>query len=350
MINLFSLSSANLGFNGIKLPNKDLMMNNFIKHFSSILTLKNTSMSLVKVTSRFSPILLTTLQLTFMLTLMMITLPSFAIQADDTRQVADRKSTTNITNTKSIQSYSSGQITSSTNASQTDVLKHISKRVILGDSDQKLNKALNTTRDAVVTKKYQQVAKIASTNNTARNIATMPNINNTSRSFSDGNFAIYEGYSQLIEDIDGDGYYQTFSVTFDADLITGYTHDVAVVYAELYLSENGGPWVHYYSTDSFVIQGESSDDEFEVYSTLEQGFSTNQYDILIDLYEEGYPNIIASYSSDDSNSLYGLPLESSDYDVEYVEYYEEVYTHGGSYSLFSLCGIIILLVIRQFRR
>lgn len=304
-------------------------------------------MSLVKVTSRFSPILLTTLQLTFMLALMMITLPSFAVQADNTSEVTDQTSSNSITNTKSIQSYSSGQITSAAKVSKADVLKHIAQRVTLGDSDQKLNKALNTTRDTVVTQKYQQAAKIALTNNTARNIATIPSISNTSRSFSDGSFAIYKGYSQLIEDIDEDGYYQTFSVTFDADLITGYTHHVAVVYAELYLSKNGGPWVHYYSTDNFVIQGESSDDEFEVYSTLKQGFSTNQYDILIDLYEEGYPNIIASYSSDDSNSLYGLPLESSDYDIEY---YEEVHTHGGSYSLLSLCGIIMLLVIRQFRR
>jgi hypothetical protein len=333
-------------------------MNNFIKHFSSILTLKNTSMSLVKVTSRFSPILLTTLQLTFMLTLMMITLPIFAVQADDTSEVADRKSTTNITNTntntntesKSIQSYSSGQVTSSSKVSQADVLNHIAQRVILGDSDQKLNKALNTTRNAVITQKNQQAAKIASTNNTARNIATMPSISNTSRSFSNGSFAIYKGYSQLIKDVDADGYYQTFSVTFDADLITGYAHDKAVVYAELYLSKNGGPWVHYYSTDSFVIQGESTDDEFEVYSTLEQGFSTNQYDILIDLYEEGYPNIIASYSSNDSNSLYGLPLESSDYDVEYVEYYEEVHTHGGSYSMYGLLMMIITIVLRYFSR
>jgi hypothetical protein len=339
MINLFSLSSANLGFNGIKLPNKDLMMNNFIKHFSSILTLKNTSMSLVKVTSRFSPILLTTLQLTFMLTLMIITLPSFAIQADNGNELAD------ITKPKVIQSYSSGQmVNSAAKASQHNVLKHIKQRVILGDSDQKLNKVLNGTRNDVISKKHQQVSKI--TNRTARNITTRPGLNNTSRSFSDGNFAIYQGYSQLIEDIDEDGYYQTFSVTFDADLITGYANDEAVVYAELYLSENGGPWLHYYSTDNFIIHGESSDDEFEVYSTLEQGFNTNQYDILIDLYQEGYADIIASYSSDDSNSLYALPLESSDYDVEYLEYYQEVYTHGGSTSLIVLLIVGVFMLLR----
>ncbi len=313
---------------------KDLMMSNFIKQLT------------LKVTSRFSPIVLTTLQLTLMLTLMMITLPSFALKADNANKITNTASTADITNTKVIQSYSSGQVTSSTeSATQEQVLKDIKQRVLLGDSDQENNKALNTTRESMINQKYQQ----ARNRNVAKNIAAVPRLNQSSRSFSNGTFAIYEGYSQLIEDLDADGYFQTFSVTFDADLLTGNPHDEAVVYAELYLSENGGPWVHYYSTDNFVIHGESSDDEFEVYSTLEQGFSANHYDILIDLYEVRYPNIVASYSSDDSNSLYALPLESSDYDLEYVEYYSEVHTDGGSSSVIALMVMMIALSIRQFK-
>lgn len=316
---------------------KDLMMSNFIKQLT------------LKVTSRFSPILLTTLQLTLMLTLMMITLPSFALEADNANEIAGTASTTDttyITNTKVVQSYSSGQVASSIDsASQEQVLKDIKQRVLLGDSDQEKNKALNTTREDMIDQKQQQARK----RSTAKNIAAIPGLNQSSRSFSDGTFVIYEGYSQLIEDLDADGYFQTFSVTFDADLLTGNPHDEAVVYAELYLSENGGPWVHYYSTDNFVIHGESSDDEFEVYSTLEQGFSANHYDILIDLYEVGFPNIVASYSSDDSNSLYGLPLESSDYDLEYVEYYTEVHSDGGSSSVIILIIMMLALSIRQLR-
>ena len=310
------------------------MMNNFIKPLT------------LKITSRFSPILLTTLQLTLMLTVMMITLPSFAVEADNANEIANTVSTVEIKNTKVVQSYSSGQIASSTeSATQEQVLKDIKQRVLLGDSDQENNKALNTTRESMINHKYQQ----ARNRSVAKNIAAVPRLNQTSRSFSDGTFAIYEGYSQLIEDLDADGYFQTFSVTFDADLLTGNPHDEAVVYAELYLSEDGGPWVHYYSTDNFVIHGESSDDEFEVYSTLEQGFSSNHYDILIDLYEVGYPNIVASYSSDDSNSLYGLPLESSDYDLEYVEYYTEVHSDGGSSSVIILIIMMIALSIRQIK-
>ncbi len=328
-------------------------MNKFIKHLSLTKTLTGTSISLVNITSRFSPIVLTTLQLTLMLTVMIIALPTFAIQTDNTDEIT---TTASISESQVMQSYSSGKIANS-KLSQEDLLMNISQRLILGDSDQKLNKAFTTTRDEVIYQKHQYAHKKSLTNSTkniainiAINMAKMSAINNISRSFTDGDFAIYEGYSQLIEDIDGDGYYQTFSVTFDADLITGYDHDEALVYAELYLSENGGPWIHYYSTDSFVIHGESSDDEFEVYSTLEQGFRTNQYDILIDLYQEGYPDIVASYSSDDSNSLYGLPLESRDYDVEYVEYYDEVHTHGGSYPLYGLLMMINTLVIRCLSR
>lgn len=315
-----------------------------MNHFIKKLTLKITSINADEITSRFSPILLTSLQLSLMLTLMLLTLPSFAEQADNATNID------NTANTDLIQSYSSGQLASATNKSSKEkILEDISQRVLFDDSDQAKHKALNITRDEVITQKYQQARKIISTN-LYKSMANIPNISATSRSFSDGSFVIYEGYSQLIEDIDADGYYQTFSVTFDADLITASAHDEAVVYAELYLSENGGPWEHYYTTDNFIIHGESSDDEFEVYSTLAQGFNANNYNVLIDLYEDGYPNIVASYSSDDSNSLYALPLESSDYDVEYIAYYSEEHIHGGSSSLIALLILGVFMLMRQFHQ
>ena len=328
------------------------MMNNFIKHLSLIVTAKIAikepsklvSQLTSQVTSRLSPILLTSLQLSLMLTLMLMTVPGFAEQAGNIDIIA---STEKINETDIIKSYSSGQsANSSSKLSPEKMLQAIRQKIMLGDSDQALNKALNISRDDVITQKQQQARKQISAS-LFKKMAALPNVSTTSRSFSDGNFVIYQAYSQLIEDYDNDGYYQTFSVTFDADLITYSSYDEAVVYAELYLSENGGPWQHYYTTDNFVIYGESSDDEFEVYSTLVQGFSSNHYDVLIDLYEEGYPNIIASYSSDDSNSLYALPLESSDYDVEYIEYYEETHGHGGSYSLAALLILMLAVLLRK---
>jgi len=270
-----------------------------------------------------------------MLTLILVALPSFAEQAE-----------TN-SNTETRESYSTGQSTGEPNKkSREQILRLISQRKVLGDNDQIQNKALHITRDELINEKQQQANKRISASFFKR-MADIPNTSSVARSFSDGSFVIYDAYSQLIEDYDYDGYYQTFSVTFDADFITYSAYDEAAVYAELYLSENGGPWEHYYTTDAFIIHGESSDDEFEVYSTLQQGFNSNHYDVLIDLYEVGYPNIIASYSSDDSNSLYALPLESSDYDLEYVEYYEETHIHGGSHSTIALLFIFGILLMRQ---
>jgi len=310
-----------------------------MNHFINNLATKFTSQTLSKTLPRLSPIALFSLQLSLMLTLMLMGLPSFAEEAD------------NVANTSKItvkQSYSEGQPTSeSNNVSNEQLLQHISQRIVSADSDQEQNKALNITRDALISEKHLQARKKISAS-LFKKMAEIPNSSTTGRSFSDGNFVIYDAYSQLIEDYDYDGFYQTFSVTFDADLITYNSHDEAVVYAELYLSENGGPWEHYYTTDDFVIHGESSDDEFEVYSTLQQGFNSNHYDVLIDLYEVGYVNIIASYSSDDSNSLYALPLESSDYDVEYVEYYEETHIHSGSYSFIGLLLIGGIMLMRRF--
>ncbi len=160
-------------------------------------------------------------------------------------------------------------------------------------------------------------------------------------------FSIYRAYSQLVTDIDADGYYQTFSVTFDADLLSPVANQAAYVYADLYLSQNGGPWILYFSTDNFVINGEDTADEFEVVTQLDSGYVPEHYDVLIDLYEVGYSDVVATYSSNDSNALYALPLESSDYDPEYVEvdYHEE---HGGG-SSWLLISALLLFVSRRIK-
>ena len=161
-------------------------------------------------------------------------------------------------------------------------------------------------------------------------------------------FAIFQAYSRLFDDLDQDGFYQTFSVTFDAD-VYGYTlNEPANVYAEMYLSRNGGPWEHYYTTDVFTIYGQSEDDDFEVLTTLSQGYQTDFYDVLIDLYEYGYPEVVATLSADESDGLYALALESHDRDVVYEqEIVEEVVIVGGG----SLSwGALFLLTAGLFSR
>ncbi len=165
-------------------------------------------------------------------------------------------------------------------------------------------------------------------------------------------FNIYQGYSQLIEDFDHDGYFQTFSVTFDADVYGDHANEHARVYGELYLSKDGGDWVHYYTTDYFNIYGESDEDEYEVYTTLNQGYVPNGYDVLIDLYEQGYDDIVASYSSDDANELYALPLESSNYDAVYVKEYRssDSHGHGGTNSLLVIMTLFSAFLARHALR
>lgn len=267
-------------------------------------------------------------QLSIMLTPMLFMGASFA----------QHNSQASTTITADLVSYSAGQLASSPNQkSAIQMVDNLKSKISSDNIDQIQNKDLALTRDEMI-KLKQQREKVNQGSDTSRNKRASRNINH-------GSFVIYEGYTQLIEDLDIDGYYQTFSVTFDADFISYSPHDSAVVYAELYLSENGGPWQHYYTTDSFVIQGESTNDSFEVYSTLSQGFNPNQYDVLIDLYEEGYPYIVTSYSSDDSNALFALPLESSDYDITY---YEEIHVYGGSSSTAGIVIIILMLAFRKY--
>lgn len=161
-------------------------------------------------------------------------------------------------------------------------------------------------------------------------------------------FAIYSGYSELLTDIDGDGYFRSFSVSFDADVLSPFANEQALVYADLYLSENGGPWILYFSTDDFVITADSSDDEFEVITQLDSGYIPEHYDVLIDLYEVGYGDVVATYSSDDTNALYALPLESSDYDPEYIEVVH-VEEHGGSSHWMFISIMLFMLFRRRFK-
>lgn len=155
-------------------------------------------------------------------------------------------------------------------------------------------------------------------------------------------FSFYDAQTRLYEDYDYDGFYQTFSVTFDADINSSGGEVQADVFAELYLSQNGGPWIHYYSTDVFTLNADSSFDDYEVLTTLANGYQTDHYDVLIDLYELGYADPVATISSDDLDSLYALPLESGDRDTVYVEevYVEDV--HGGALSwlMVSLFGAL----------
>lgn len=149
-------------------------------------------------------------------------------------------------------------------------------------------------------------------------------------------FSIYDASSRLFEDFDYDGFYQTFSVTFDVDVYGNYLNERADLFAELYLSRNGGPWVHYYTTEVFSIYGDSQQDDYEVLTTLYTGYVTDHYDVLIDVYEVGYSDVVATINADQIDGLYALPLESSDRDREREPDVIIVEESGGSLSVLGL--------------
>lgn len=200
--------------------------------------------------------------------------------------------------------------------------------------DQLTGKASSKSREVMIKKQKYSVKK-SSKNNILHN--------SNHNDYAD--FAIYGASSLLQDDFDGDGYYQTFSVVFDADIYSYSSNQFGEVYALLYLSKNGEPWTHYFTTDSFIIESDTDLDEYEVITTILTGYSTDHYDVLIDLYQVGYDNIVASYNSDDSNALYSLPLESSDYDEPYVEYHTEIVeTSGGSFSTILIFFMMIRFI------
>ncbi|HEY5716442.1 MAG TPA: choice-of-anchor H family protein [Psychromonas sp.] len=196
--------------------------------------------------------------------------------------------------------------------------------------DQTTDKATGKTRDEI--QKLQQA--------TADTSSLMQPM---SRSYAP-EFSIYNAFTTLYDDFDQDGFYQSFSVVFDADMYSYDGYDSSAVYALLYIRENGGPWIHYYTTDDFFIHSDSDQDEYEVITTFLEGYHPGHYDLLIDLYQVGYPYVVATYSSNDSEALYALPLESNDHDQVYVD---TVYIHhGGSLSAWSLALLLLLLAAR----
>lgn len=230
----------------------------------------------------------------------------------------------------------------------------------------KTNQLDDDTRNLVIaqnshSKVYDQLIGKAKTKTRAQVIAekqTMPatqakKINGVEKSFAPFNtrvytpeFTVYDATSFLEDDIDGDGYYQTFGVVFDVDVYNPNGNENSVIYAELYISSDGVNWEHYYTTDDFLIQGSNDLDQFEVITTFAEGYRANHYDILIDIYEVGFADIVATYSSDDNNALYALPLESAEYDRVYVE---EVVVHAGSNSIPFVLFILLIALVRIVR-
>ncbi|NNF17978.1 MAG: hypothetical protein HKN70_14635 [Gammaproteobacteria bacterium] len=150
-------------------------------------------------------------------------------------------------------------------------------------------------------------------------------------------FEIFDAIAALYYDDDGDGHYYGLEVSFDAD--TYYA--VANVFARLYLSFEGGPWEHYYTTDVFAIFSDSSDDIYSVDTEFFVGYPTGYYDVLIELYDADYGDYLAELGPANAPDLRDLPLEDQQKDSLFPEPLALSVSHGGGGAA-SLVTLVML--------
>ena len=123
-------------------------------------------------------------------------------------------------------------------------------------------------------------------------------------------FRVFDARVQLFDDFDLDGYHSYFRVTFDVD--TDYAD--ADVFARLFLRGPTGVWNLFYETEVFSIYGSAGSDDYEVETELVAGYPTGDYDLLIEVYEAYYGDLVVDYGPWDTSALGYLPLEDTSHD------------------------------------
>lgn len=162
-----------------------------------------------------------------------------------------------------------------------------------------------------------------------------------------GDSWIYDATTDLFTDRDGDGYFRFLRVRFDADSI----FDEVWLYAEIYVSADGTAWEHLYSTQDFLIEGTSPDDDYEVETELVSGYSTGRYDVLIELYDADTGELVDEYGPNENPTEFELlPLEDSGRDGSIVALPPITYTDDGGGGAFSWLGVLGLLGALGLRR
>lgn len=161
---------------------------------------------------------------------------------------------------------------------------------------------------------------------------------------ADTGFGVYDGFAEIYFDDDADGFFYGLDVFFDVDT----DFQSAFVYAALYLSLNGGPWELYYTTEDFEINGAIADDEYLVETELFEGYPTDYYDVLIEIYDADFGDFVAEFGPADSAALSVLPLEDQIRDTPVVVGSGFVAVGGGGGALGgSLLGLGLLAFARR---
>ncbi len=123
-------------------------------------------------------------------------------------------------------------------------------------------------------------------------------------------YRIYSATTRLFDDIDGDGFYTYLRVSFDID--TDYFD--ADVFVRLFMRGDDGRWTQFYQSPVFTIYGSSASDDYEVETELVAGFPPDDYDVLIEVYDADYGDLVVEYGPLESSALSFLPLEDVSFD------------------------------------
>ena len=207
---------------------------------------------------------------------------------------------------------------------------------VAGSQPSVMSKAANRQQDTGVDNLNAKENKVTAF---SRTLNARPQVNTL-----DQRFWLYDAKVFLNGDIDGDGFYNYFTIEFDAD--TEYSH--AEVYARLYLAR-GEVFKEFHTTSNFNIYSDRDDDVFVVESELLSGFRPADYEVLIELYDAHTNQLVATLDGLTDADLYLLPLESNDHEDIYVEQVVVVHESGGSMGWLSLL-LIPLFAIRRFIR
>lgn len=138
-------------------------------------------------------------------------------------------------------------------------------------------------------------------------------------------FWFYTADVELFADNDRDGYFHGIDLLFDADTFFA----IADVYAVVYLSLDGGPWVEYAETETFTIFGQSPNDEYVIVTELVAGYPTGSYDVLVELFDAFDDTFVADYGPENTSELAFLPLEDAERDAPGIAPTPIVVNHGG---------------------
>ncbi len=204
-----------------------------------------------------------------------------------------------------------------------------------------------TAPDRVATQEFEGVPRGAARDGVTRGSEQQKLEGNEAQS-PNTDFWFYSADIELFADDDRDGYYHGIDLWFDADTI----YFSADVYAVVYLSLEGGPWIEYAETETFSIFGASGTDDYVVVTELLSGYPTGSYDVLIELFDAWDNSFVADLGPESTSELAFLPLEDAGRDVPFSSSPPIAVSRGGggAADLVTLAVFALLAAAALTRR